>query len=225
VANAILHQFDKKSAWRFLKLAMRLRAPEPAFRHVLLTLADYADTKGSCYPGYETLMADTGYTSDRTITAALTHWKSTGILSWKKGWGNRHKQVPNVYQFHEDVMEARIEQQILETAPAILETALASDETALTHSRNRTEEGMKPHSMRSKVPVEGPSKTERPSLEGSASLSRTENFTGEQERTAKQAQLEETALDAISSETALNAISSGTEAERFRRFMETAVVE
>jgi hypothetical protein len=42
--NAPLQQFTKKeSPWRFLKLALKLRAPEPAFRHVLVTLADHAN--------------------------------------------------------------------------------------------------------------------------------------------------------------------------------------
>jgi hypothetical protein len=213
MSNAPLQQFSKKeSAWRFLKLALRLRAPEPAFRHILITLAGYADAQGVCYPGYGRIMYDTGYTSDRTITSALKHWKDAGVLTWRKGWGNSHKQTTNVYQFHETSMEALIVEQEADSrnrTEPILETALTPDETALTQSRNRTEGGMKPHSMRSKVlALEGPSNiTSQPSKVGAA-LPPEENFSGRQEQTAKQSHLEETALNTISSETALNTISS-----------------
>jgi|HubBroStandDraft_3_1064219.scaffolds.fasta_scaffold54317_2 hypothetical protein len=95
--NAPLQQFTKKeSPWRFLKLALKLRAPEPAFRHVLVTLADHANRDGVCYPSYDLLLAETAYTSKQTITGALKHWKNVGVLKWKKGWGNSQAQVERV---------------------------------------------------------------------------------------------------------------------------------
>src|ERR1035441_3452086 len=97
--NDPLQQFNKKeSPWRFLKLALKLRAPEPAFRHVLVTLADHANSDGACYPSYDVLLAETAYTSKQTITGALKHWKDAGVLTWKKGWGNIHKRRSNEYR-------------------------------------------------------------------------------------------------------------------------------
>jgi hypothetical protein len=105
-APITLQQFTQRyGKFKFLKLALLLRAPKPAFRHVLITLADYADGKtGVAYPGYERLMFETGYASKQTITSALQHWKKAGVLSWRKGWGNAHDSKSNVYQFHDDVI-------------------------------------------------------------------------------------------------------------------------
>ena len=93
-----LQKFNKKpSAWRFVKLALKLRAPEPAFGYVLITLAGYANAEGVCYPGYGTLMEDTAYTSKQTITRALKYWRSLGVLTWRKGWGNTHTRVGRTF--------------------------------------------------------------------------------------------------------------------------------
>ena len=103
----MLEQFDKKqSAWRWLKYAVKAWAPNPAYRHVLIVLSDFADVDGLCYPSYETLMERTGL-GRMSVYEALKYWKSTGILKWEKGWGNIYKQVPNVYTFQEDVMKVR----------------------------------------------------------------------------------------------------------------------
>ena len=129
-APMTLQQFTAKyGSFKFLKLALLLRAPVPAYRHVLITLADYADGKtGIAYPGYDRLMSETGYASKQTITNALQYWKKAGVLSWRKGWGNVHKQVPNIYRFHDDVIWRMLGTQ----SGLILESPLS-------HSRKSTE--------------------------------------------------------------------------------------
>jgi hypothetical protein len=132
-APITLQQFTERyGKFKFLKLALLLRAPEPAFRHVLITLADHADGKtGVAYPGYDRLKFETGYTSDQTIASALQYWKKAGILSWRKGWGNAHSSKSNVYQFHDGAIWHMLGTQ----SGMILETPLS-------HSRNSTEPGL-----------------------------------------------------------------------------------
>ena len=102
-----LQKFDPaKSRWRFVKVAFDLSAPYPAYHHVLLALARYANEQGVCYPSHDRLLDDTGYGTKTTIVNALKHWKSVGVLKWKKGWGNAHGRRSNVYQFDYDAMVA-----------------------------------------------------------------------------------------------------------------------
>jgi hypothetical protein len=102
-----LQKFDPaKSRWRFVKVAFDLSAPHPAYRHVLLALARYANEHGVCFPSHKRLLADTGYSTNTTIVGALKFWKSAGVLTWKKGWGNAHGKRSNVYQFDYDAMLA-----------------------------------------------------------------------------------------------------------------------
>jgi hypothetical protein len=102
-----LQKFDAaKSRWRFVKVAFDLAAPHPAYRHVLLALARYANEHGICYPSHARLLDDTGYGTKTTIVNALKHWKSVGVLKWRKGWGNAHGKRSNVYQFDYDTMLA-----------------------------------------------------------------------------------------------------------------------
>lgn len=112
------------SSWRWLKLALRITAPQPEHKYVLIVLADHADDKGLCYPSYGTLLRETGLASNHRIADALKHWKSVGVLTWRKGWGNTHKQVPNVYQFHEEPMivlgQHKVESSKDESAPVAL---------------------------------------------------------------------------------------------------------
>jgi len=95
-----------KSAWRFVKAAFALSAPKPAFRHVLITLASYADENGFCFPSHDRLLLDTGYGTKTTIVGALAYWKKTGVLTWDKGWGNAHGRRSNRYRFNLDAMLA-----------------------------------------------------------------------------------------------------------------------
>jgi hypothetical protein len=197
-------QFNKKeSAWRFLKLALSLRAPEPAFRHVLVTLADHANRDGICYPSYDLLLAETAYTSKQTITGALKYWKTAGVLKWKKGWGNSHERKSNEYQFNEAAMEALIAQQKADRGNLTEvsdEISLAPDEISPGPDEISVGGGMKAHSLVAKVSVlEGPSnKTSQLSKEGGALLSDRE--TGAGARTAKQAHVQERSPHEISSE-------------------------
>jgi hypothetical protein len=102
---SLLQKFDPaKSHWRFVKVAFDVSAPHPAYRHVLLALARYADKQGVCYPSHDRLLDDTGYGTKTTIVNALKHWKSVGVLNWKKGWGNAHGRRSNVYQFDYNAM-------------------------------------------------------------------------------------------------------------------------
>lgn len=155
------------SAWRFVKLAFKMRAPEPAFRHVLLTLADFANQKGECYPSYQTLMEETGYASKQTIADALRYWRDKGVITWEKGWGNSHKSKPNVYRFNEQAMWRQVST-AMKVQPMDkvenLESPVSADESPVSLSRKSTEGVMKVHSMDSKVPaLERPSSIERPS--------------------------------------------------------------
>lgn len=93
-----------KSAWRFVKAAFSLSAPKPAFRHVLITLASYADPNGLCFPSHDRLLLDTGYSTKTTVVSALAFWKKAGVLTWEKGWGNAHGRRSNRYRFNFDMM-------------------------------------------------------------------------------------------------------------------------
>ena len=197
-------QFNKKeSPWRFLKLALSLRAPEPAFRHVLVTLADHANRDGVCYPSYDLLLAETAYTSKQTITGALKYWKNAGVLKWKKGWGNSHKRKSNEYQFNEAAMEALIAQQKADRGNLTEdsdEISVGPDEISPGPDEISVGGGMKSQSVVAKVSgSEGPSnKTSQLSKEGGARLSDKETGAGSQ--TAKQAHVKEGSLHEISSE-------------------------
>jgi hypothetical protein len=210
--NAPLQQFNKKeSPWRFLKLALKLRASKPAFRHVLVTLADHANADGFCYPSYDLLLAETAYASKQTITGALMHWKDAGVLTWKKGWGNSHKHKANEYQFHEAAMETLIAQQKADRGNLTEvsdEISVRPDEISLRPDEISVGGGMKAHSVVAKVPeLEGPSnKTSQLSKEGGALLS--DERTGTGPSTAKQAHVKESSPHEISSESSPNVISS-----------------
>jgi hypothetical protein len=205
-------QFSKKeSPWRFLKLALCLRAPEPAFRHVLITLADHANRDGVCYPSYDLLLAETAYTSKQTITGALKYWKSAGVLKWKKGWGNSHKRKSNEYQFNEAAMEALIAQQKADRGNLTEdsdEISVGPDEISPGPDEISVTGGMKAHSAVAKVSaLEGPiNKTSQLCKEGGALISDKETEAGS--RTAKQAHVQERSPDEISSESSGNGISS-----------------
>jgi hypothetical protein len=210
--NSSMQQFNKtESPWRFLKLALKLRAPEPAFRHVLVTLADHANPHGACYPSYDLLLTETAYTSKQTITRALTHWKNAGVLTWKKGWGNSHKRKSNVYQFDEAGMEALIAQQKADggnLTEVSDEISVGPGEISMRPDEISMGGGMKAHSLVTKVLiVEGPSnKTSQLPKEGGALLSDEE--TGAGSSTAKQAHEKESSSHEISSESSPSGISS-----------------
>jgi hypothetical protein len=210
--NAPLQQFTKKeSPWRFLKLALKLRAPEPAFRHVLVTLADHANRDGVCFPSYDLLLAETAYTSKQTITGALKYWKNHGVLKWKKGWGNSHKRKSNEYQFNEAAMEALIAQQKADRGNLTEdsdEISVGVDEISLGSDEISVGGGMKAHSVVAKVLVlEGPSnKTSQLPKEDGALLS--DEKTGAASGTAKQAHVKQSSLTEISSESSPSEISS-----------------
>ncbi len=206
--------FNKKeSPWRFLKLALSLRAPEPAFRHVLVTLADHANSDGFCYPSYDLLLAETGYTSKQTITRALKHWKDAGVLTWKKGWGNSHRRKSNEYQFNEAAMKALIAQQKADRGNLTEdsdEITVGPDEIPVRTDEISVGGVMKAHSAVAKVSVlEGPSnKTSQLSKEGGALLS--DMKTGAGSPTAQQAHVKEGSLHEISSESSPSEIPSPT---------------
>jgi hypothetical protein len=205
-------QFNKtESPWRFLKLALSLRAPEPAFRHVLVTLADHANRDGICYPSYDLLLAETAYTSKQTITGALKYWKNAGVLKWKKGWGNSHKRKSNEYQFNESAMEALIAQQWADRGNLNEdsdEISVGPDEIPMRPDEISVAGGMKAHSVVAKVSVlEGPSnKTSQLSKEGGALISDKETEAGS--RTAQQPHVRERSPHEISSESSPSETSS-----------------
>jgi hypothetical protein len=212
MANAILQQFTKKeSPWRFLKLALKLRAPEPAFGYVLVTLANHANSDGFCYPSYDLLLAETAYTSKQTITGALKHWKGAGVLTWKKGWGNIHKQRSNEYQFHEAVMEALVAQQKADRgnlSEVSDEISVRPEEISVRPDEISVGGGMKAHTVVPKVSgLEGPSyKTSQLPKEDAALPSNVDILTAES--TATQAHVRQSSPDEISSKSSLSGISS-----------------
>jgi hypothetical protein len=212
-----LQQFVKKeSAWRFLKLALALRAPEPAFRHILITLANHANKDGICWPSYHLLMIETGYTTETTITAAIKHWKLAGVLTWEKGWGNAHSKKSNTYQFHEDAMETLVSQQKTDRGNPTDETTLRSDEIPLGPDETTLESdeiplgGCRNHTKPgSKVSVLEQSQLQNgPVLEPGAVTPVLKEKSGRQSCSAPQAQVEETPVSGTSYETPVSGISS-----------------
>jgi len=214
MATATMQQFVKKeSAWRFLKFALKLRAPEPAYGHILITLANHADNKGVCYPSCTLLMHETGYKSKNTVICALKHWKLAGVLTWQKGWGNAHGRRSNVYQFHEDAMLKLIATQPTRCSD---EETLQSDEGTLRPDEETltTDEGTplgvsRYPRLASKVPVvEGLSyKTSQLPKGGVASLSDREPTS--ESSPATQAHVEESPIGVPSSEGTLKIPSLG----------------
>jgi hypothetical protein len=207
-----LPQFNKKeSPWRFLKLALTLRAPEPAFRHVLVTLADHANRDGVCYPSYDLLLAETAYTSKQTITGALKYWKNAGVLKWKKGWGNSHKRKSNEYQFNEAAMESLIAQQKADRGNLTAdsdEISVGPDEISPGPDEISVGGGMKAHSVVAKVSgPEGPS-NRMPQLSKEGGALHSDKETGAGSRTAKQPHARESSPLEISSESSPSEISS-----------------
>jgi hypothetical protein len=188
--NDPLQQFNKKeSPWRFLKLALKLRAPEPAYGHILITLANHADGNGVCFPSYKRLMDETGYKSKNTVVCAMKHWKVAGVLTWRKGWGNSHGRKSNVYQFHEATMRKLIDAQSTRNSDDSDEGTLGPDEGTLL-----TDEGTlgakKELPMNSKVSVlEGSQLQKAPALKG-RDAPPSDRDTGRQEENAQQAHVE-----------------------------------
>lgn len=180
MAKPPLRQFDRKdSAWRFLKLALALHTPQPAYAAILIHLANHANHEGVCFPSHALLRKETRY-SKRTIVSALNHWKSVGVLSWKCGWGNAHvpKGRANTYQFHEEVMEnlasAIYEQASETTAPPTSKQVKSEAPSKCSHSTN-------------KFPCEGPIKNLMSHSSKEALTPTSFSFsTGEQEGTAEQ---------------------------------------
>lgn len=212
MSNTPLQQFAKKeSAWRFLKLALKLRSPEPAFGYVLIRLADHANSEGVCYPGYGLLMAETGYASKQTITGALMYWKRAGVLTWKKGWGNAHKSKSSVYQLHEDVMWKLIGAQKTDSrnlSEGSDEISVTPDEISVTPVLEISVTPMKSHLVVAKVSaLEGPSnQTSQLAKGGAAPHSDSENR--RQEEGAKHTHLGESSQNEISSAITPSEISS-----------------
>ena len=134
-----LQKFDPaKSRWRFVKVAFDPPAPHPAYRHVLLALARYANEHGVCYPSHHRLLDDTGYGTKTTIVNALKHWKGVGVLKWKKGWGNAHGRRSNVYQFDYDTMLAL---SLMKDHSASDEQPLSTDEEPQSNDEQLTGRG------------------------------------------------------------------------------------
>lgn len=63
--------------------AKRVRVGGPSHRAVLFVLADYADEKGSCYPGQDTIAEQAGM-STRTVVRVMGELEAAGVLSRKR---------------------------------------------------------------------------------------------------------------------------------------------
>jgi hypothetical protein len=168
-----------KSRWRFVKVAFDLSAPHPAYRHILLALARYANEHGVCYPSHDRLLDDTGYGTKTTIVNALKHWKSVGVLKWKKGWGNSHGRRSNVYQFDYDAMVAL---SVMKNHSGPDEQTLSEDEQPLsTDEQPLGTAGTITRPNTKVLVVEVPKNKNNPVTEGDAGrLSRTET-TGQED--------------------------------------------
>lgn len=83
-------------------------APETqAQRNLLQYYASRARKEGWCNPGHDLITHDTGI-GHYTIDKANAHFRTLGVLSWKKGWGNRYigeKGKSNLYQLDLERME------------------------------------------------------------------------------------------------------------------------
>ena len=211
MSSTPLQQFSKKeSAWRFLKLAIKLRAPQAAFHHVLLVLASHANPQGVCWPSHRLLMDQTGYTTPTTIVQALKHWKKAGVLTWRKGWGNAHGRRSNVYQFNEAAMWRQIGTQKAEfstTTGLSDEQPLARDEQPLaTDEQPLTGVGTTTRPMSKVSALEGTSnRTPQPMKEGFARLSSLKSVA---ECTPTESSCAEQPLNGCSYESTLNVHSS-----------------
>jgi len=99
--------FKALGAWKYVKVASLLRTEKPAQKHILLTLAFYADPAGYCHPSYESLMDDTGYGSKQTIAEALTYLRDDlKILTWTKGHSNQYR--PNIANGYTLILQAMV---------------------------------------------------------------------------------------------------------------------
>jgi hypothetical protein len=82
-------------------------------RVILQYYASRANRQGQFNPGYELIHRDTGL-GRTTIDKANKHFKSLGILDWKKGWGNRatgaNKGQSNLYALDPKALTARMSQ-------------------------------------------------------------------------------------------------------------------
>lgn len=201
-----------KSAWRFVKATFALSAPKPAYRHVLITLASYADEDGHCFPSHDRLLLDTGYTSKCTVVAALAFWKKAGVLTWSKGWGNSHGRRSNHYRFNYEAMVALIKNNHSEGEEQPLradEQPLAHDERPLTQDEQTLEGQRTTTVLNTKVlPFEGPSNKNVPgngTLAGGQFSNKME--TGQNE-SATQAQATRQTISAHSSEQPPRGLSS-----------------
>jgi len=64
-------------------------------------LANYADESGYCFPSRYELLKAIGC-GERTLDAALSHWRKLGVIRWERGWGNQHGGQSNRYWFDEE---------------------------------------------------------------------------------------------------------------------------
>lgn len=88
-------------------LGRKSSAETKAQRQLLQYYASRCRKEAWCNPGHELITSDTGI-GHFTIDKANAHFRELGVLSWKKGWGNRYsrgKGKSNLYQLHIDRME------------------------------------------------------------------------------------------------------------------------
>ena len=105
-------QVKEASPWRWIQLARYIRTKTSTQHHVLLVLVQYADLKGTCWPSYDTLLADSRIGSRSTITAVIEYLRDDlKILNWVKGHGNQYKQDSNHYSFDFEAMVKLVQEQ------------------------------------------------------------------------------------------------------------------
>lgn len=59
--------------------------------------------RGKCWPSKATIMADI-HLNERTIDKINGKFRAMGILTWERGWGNRHKSHSNFYALNIEAM-------------------------------------------------------------------------------------------------------------------------
>lgn len=79
--------------------AIEVQTGSASRKVVLITLANYADPQGDCWPSQATLARDTEL-SDRTVRTAMKELEDLGLISRKKRFDKEGKQTTDMVTVH-----------------------------------------------------------------------------------------------------------------------------
>jgi hypothetical protein len=204
----------KNDQWRFMRAARIIHTDTPAQKLILMLLASHINGQdGSCYPSYDLLMRESGFTSKATITSALQYLRiKLKIVKWTKGWGNAHGRRSNRYQFDFDTMSRLAD----ESSPDVDES---SSDVLLPRDESSSDVDEIPPGQSLRTSIEVPAKLkEEPALKNPArALFKDQQKT--EVRKGNPPSLEESSPSELSSP-AHPTPTAPTISERFRNFID-----